>query len=116
MLTKEQEDILQSASDDEMADATEKMLKETFDKDKYDVEVDNMDNMVVIEIIMKNTDFSSLKQDAIDSIAKEYGLDTKMDELANNIYETWKISGKEKRIILGVTDDHSTVIYSTLGK
>ena len=115
-VTNEQKEILTSATDDELADATEKFLKESFDESKYDIEVDNNKDSLSVAITIKDSNFRGLSQNDLKSITEESGLGEKMDKLANRIHETWVASGKDKKVILGLFDDTYVIIYTTSSK
>ena len=42
----------------------------------------------------------------------ECGMDVKMTKLANMIHETYQISGRDKKILVAVSDDNKNVIYA----
>ena len=112
--TKEkQKEILTSATDDELANATKKTLEKSFDQTKYKIDVDDLDSLLVINVIIRDSDFTDISENALDEMIINYGLDSKMDKLANMIHETYQISGRDKRIVVGLSDDNNNVLYST---
>jgi len=113
-LTEEQQkEILVNASDEELALATEKTLEKRFDQTKYKIDVDDLDSLLVINVIIRDSDFTGISKNALDEMIINYGLDSKMNKLANMIYETYQISGRDKRILIGLSDDNDNVLYST---
>ena len=113
-LTEEQQkEILVNASDEELALATEKTLEKSFDQTKYKIDVDDLDSLLVINVIIRDSDFTGISKNALDEMIINYGLDSKMNKLANMIYETYQISGRDKRILIGLSDDNDNVLYST---
>lgn len=110
---EKQKEILTNASDEELALATEKTLEKDFDQTKYKVDVDDLDSVLMINIIIRDSDFTGISEKALNEMIISYGLDSKMNKLANMIHETYQISGRDKRILVGVSDDNNNVLYST---
>lgn len=110
---EKQKEILANASDEELALATEKTLEKDFDQTKYKVDVDDLDSVLMINIIIRDSDFTGISENALDKMIISYGLDSKMNKLANMIHETYQISGRDKRILAGLSDDNNNVLYST---
>lgn len=110
---EKQKEILTNATDDELALATEKTLEKSFDQTKYKIDVDDLDSLLVINVIIRDSDFTGISENALDKMIINYGLDSKMNKLANMIHETYQISGRDKRILVGLSDDNNNVLYST---
>lgn len=110
---EKQKEILANASDEELALATEKTLEKDFDQTKYKIDVDDLDSLLVINVIIRDSDFTGISENTLDKMIINYGLDSKMDKLANMIHETYQISGRDKRIVVGLSDDNNNVLYST---
>lgn len=108
-----QKEILTDATDEELALATEKTLEESFDQTKYKVNVDDIGDALIINVIIRDSDFTGISEKALNEMIISYGLDSKMNKLANMIHETYQISGRDKRILVGVSDDNNNVLYST---
>lgn len=112
--TKEkQKEILTNASDEELALATEKTLEKSFDQTKYKIEVDDLDDALIINVIIRDSDFTGISEKALNEMIISYGLDSKMNKLANMIHETYEISGRDKKILVAVSDDNRNVLYAT---
>lgn len=110
---EKQKEILVNASDEELALATEKTLEKSFDQTKYKIDVDDLDSLLMINVIIRDSDFTGISENALDEMIVSYGLDSKMNKLANMIHETYQISGRDKRILVGLSDDNNNVLYST---
>lgn len=110
---EKQKEILTNASDEELALATEKTLEKSFDQTKYKIDVDDLDSLLIINVIIRDSDFTGISENALDEMIASYGLDSKMNKLANMIHETYQISGRDKRIVVGLSDDNNNVLYST---
>lgn len=110
---EKQKEILTNASDEELALATEKTLEKSFDQTKYKIDVDDLDSLLIINVIIRDSDFTGISENALDEMIASYGLDSKMNKLANMIHETYQISGRDKRILVGLSDDNNNVLYST---
>lgn len=110
---EKQKEILTNASDEELALATEKTLEKSFDQTKYKIEVDDLDDALIINVIIRDSDFTGISEKALNEMIISYGLDSKMNKLANMIHETYEISGRDKKILVGVSDDNNNVLYST---
>lgn len=110
---EKQKEILTNASDEELALATEKTLEKSFDQTKYKIDVDDLDDALIINVIIRDSDFTGISKNALDEMIISYGLDSKMNKLANMIHETYQISGRDKRILVGLSDDNNNVLYST---
>lgn len=110
---EKQKEILTNASDEELALATEKTLEKDFDQTKYKVDVDDLDSVLMINVIIRDSDFTGVSENALNEMIISYGLDSKMNKLANMIHETYEISGRDKKILVAVSDDNRNVLYAT---
>lgn len=108
-----QKEILTDATDEELALATEKTLEESFDQTKYKVNVDDIGDALIINVIIRDSDFTGISEKALNEMIISYGLDSKMNKLANMIHETYEISGRDKKILVAVSDDNRNVLYAT---
>ena len=109
---EKQKEILKNATDKELELATEKTLEESFDPTKYKVEVDDIGDAVIIDVIIRYSDYTGISQDALTGMIVDCGMDTKMIKFANMIHETYQIAGREKKILFAVSDDNNNVIYA----
>lgn len=107
-----QKEILTDATDKELELATEKTLQESFDQTKYKVNVDDIGDAVIIDVVIRYSDYTGISQDALTEMIKDCGMDTKMTKFANMIHETYQISGRDKKILFAVSDDNKNVIYA----
>lgn len=112
-IEEKQKETLTNATDKELELATEKTLQESFDPTKYKVEVDDVGDAVVINIIIRYSDYTGISQDALTEMIVECGMDVKMTKLANMIYEAYQVRGKDKKVLFAVSDDNNNVLYST---
>lgn len=110
---EKQKEILTNASDEELALATEKTLEKSFDQTKYKIDVDDLDDALIINVIIRDSDFTGISEKALNEMIISYGLDSKMNKLANMIHETYEISGRYKKILVAVSDDNRNVLYAT---
>lgn len=110
---EKQKEILTNASDEELALATEKTLEKSFDQTKYKIDVDDLDDALIINVIIRDSDFTGISEKALNEMIISYGLDSKMNKLANMIHETYEISGRDKKILVAVSDDNRNVLYAT---
>lgn len=110
---EKQKEILTNASSEELALATKKTLEKSFDQTKYKIDVDDLDSLLVINVIIRDSDFTGISENTLDKMIINYGLDSKMDKLANMIHKTYQVSGRDKRIVVGLSDDNNNVLYST---
>ena len=108
-----QKEILTNATDEELALATEKTLEKDFDQTKYKIDVDDLDDALIINVIIRDSDFTGISEKALNEMIISYGLDSKMNKLANMIHETYQISGRDKKILVAVSDDNRNVLYAT---
>lgn len=109
---EKQKEILTNATDEELALATEKTLEKDFDQTKYKVNVDDIGDALIIEVIIRGSDYTGISQDILTEMIVECGMDVKMTKLANMIHETYQISGRDKKILVAVSDDNKNVIYA----
>lgn len=107
-----QKETLTNATDKELELATEKTLQESFDSTKYKVSVDDIGDAVIIDVVIRYSDYTGISQDALTEMIVECGMDVKMTKFANMIHETYQISGREKKILFAVSDDNKNVIYA----
>lgn len=110
---EKQKEILTNATDEELALATEKTLEKDFDQTKYKIDVDDLDDALIINVIIRDSDFTGISEKALNEMIISYGLDSKMNKLANMIHETYEISGRDKKILVAVSDDNRNVLYAT---
>lgn len=110
---EKQKEILTNASDEELALATEKILEKDFDQTKYKIDVDDLDDALIINVIIRDSDFTGISEKALNEMIISYGLDSKMNKLANMIHEIYQISGRDKKILVAVSDDNRNVLYAT---
>lgn len=107
-----QKEILTNASDEELALATKETLEEYFTQPKYKVNVDDIGDAVIIEVIIRGSDYTGISQDILTEMIVECGMDVKMTKLSNMIYETYQVKGRDKKVLFAVSDDNSNVIYA----
>lgn len=108
-----QKETLTNATDEELALATKETLEEYFAQPKYKVNVDDIGDALIIEVIIRGSDYTGISQDTLTEMIVECGMDVKMTKLANMIHETYQISGRDKKVLFAVSDDNNNVLYST---